>query len=202
MNETKATSKPVTIRVPQDLLDMIDKRVSELGSKGNRTEVILNSIRRSFDLPIPTISQSIEKAEKLDKRLSLLEKEVNDFKSLKKELEELRNEVSLVRQSQTKNDEKIETVSEPLEPLQLEIKNEHEEIESSNYEIIASGELMKILKEKAPNKTWKSSYLRPYREDKKAEEWHEFGDFKFKYKGIDTQSKRANKLHLWLAIQS
>lgn len=198
MDENKLTSKPITIRVPHDLLEEIDKRASALGNKRNRTEVMLNLMRKALDLPIPTISQSIEKTEKLDKRLSLLEKEVNDFKLLKKELEDLRDEISLVRQSQTKSDKKIEPVSEPLEPLQLKIKNDHEDTEISNYEVITSGELMKILREKAPDKTWKGSYLKIYREGKKAKEWHEFNGFKFRYKGIDTQNKKANKVHLWL----
>ena len=187
MNKSSANSDPVTIRVPHDLLEIIDKKASALGGKRNRTETMLNLIRKALDLPIPTISQSIEKTEKLEQRLI----------SVESQLKELQKELVSIRQSNTKNDKEKKVESQ--EPLQLEISPNNKVEESK---IIGSGELMEILKIKDPIKEWKTTDLKPYREGKKSKEWYQVGDFKFKFKGVNPKSRNNRTRYLWLTVQN
>ncbi len=187
MNKSSANSDPVTIRVPHDLLEIIDKKASALGGRRNRTETMLNLIRKALDLPIPTISQSIEKTEKLEQRLV----------SVESQLKELQKELVRIRQSNTKNDKGKKVESQ--EPLQLEISPNNKVEEGKT---IGSGELMKILRVKAPHKKWKTFELRPYRMGEKSQKWHEFNSFKFKFKGVNPNSKNNKDKYLWLIVQN
>ncbi len=194
------SSKPITIRVPEDILEIIDDKAEALGGKGNRTEVMLNLIRKALDLPIPVISESIERTEKLEKRMEAVETEVQKIWGI----------IEDIRQKSTESDKEEETedisqkteiitVKESDEPLQLELNSP---TMTKKERVIGSSELMSILRDKASHKKWNGTNLRPYRTGKKQEHWHEFGDFRFKFKGIKPNSKNQKDKYLWSVIDS
>ena len=192
------SSKPITIRVPEDILEIIDDKASALGGKGNRTEVMLNLIRKALDLPLPVISDSIERTEKLEKRMEAVETEVQRILEL----------IENIRQENTTSDKKEKIDNVPVktansvkkklnEPLQLELQST---IKEKEERIIGSSELILILKKKAPEKKWNGTNLRPYRTGKNKDIWHEFSGFKFKLKGLVPNSEARRDKYLWSVI--
>ena len=194
------SSKPITIRVPEDILEVIDDKAEALGGKGNRTEVMLNLIRKALDLPIPVISESIERTEKLEKRMEAVETEVQKILGIIEDIRQKTTESD--KEEKTENisqKTEIVTVKESDEPLQLELNSP---TMTKKERVIGSSELMSILRDKAPHKKWNGTNLRPYRTGKNKDSWHEFNGFKFKLKGLVPDSEGRRDKYLWSVIDS
>ncbi len=190
------SSKPITIRVPEDILEIIDDKAEALGGKGNRTEVMLNLIRKALDLPIPVISESIERTEKLEKRMEAVETEVQKIWGI---IEDIRQ-----KSTESNKEEKTEDVSQKTEiitvndePLQLKLNSP---TMTKKERVIGSSELMSILRDKAPHKKWNGTNLRPYRTGKNKDIWHEFSGFKFKLFGLVPDNEARRDKYLWSII--
>ena len=144
------SSKPITIRVPEDILEIIDGKAEGLGGKGNRTEVMLNLIRKALDLPLPVISESIERTEKLEKRMEAVETEVQKILRIIEDIRQPSTEYD--KEEETENISRkteIMTAKESDEPLQLELKSS---TITKKERVVGSSELMSILRDKAPQK--------------------------------------------------
>lgn len=174
---------PVTIRIPNNLINLIDEKAIALGSR-KRTVVILELLKQALEVPTAPTWHENEKLEALEARINALETNWNLF---------LAETTRLGK----------EALGFPEDySSQLTIEDAFAQIGVSNYEekLLETKELVALLKEK--NSGLSGYTLDHLRVSKKKSEWQEDSGIKFKYKEAKRKEGRQNKTHYWSVIET
>jgi len=83
-------STSVTVRIPNNILDLIDTKANDFGIKGKRSETIINLLKKALDLPVPIFALGVEKTDNTESQ-KVLELE-QKIKALVESLESVRQE--------------------------------------------------------------------------------------------------------------
>lgn len=120
MADSNSVSTSVTLRIPNEILQMVDSKADLLG-RNKRSEVIVNLLRKSLNQPIPGITTTLERNEKLEQEVSAIKSKFSEFDEI---LEVVRqrfatydNDIEILRNSLTENLNKILSIETKMESL-------------------------------------------------------------------------------------
>lgn len=168
-------SQSITIRIPKDLLFLIEQKAIALGGKGKRTETIISLLRKGLALPNNTSVDNAARLETFEQKLTALESNFNILSS----------KVNKPKDCQLTNKEFLER----LAPVPTVIKKQ-----------LTTAQFTKLLRDKDKgNYRWTSENLYKYQNELTKDSWHEINDVKFKYMGVKKFPNKKNNTHYWLA---
>jgi hypothetical protein len=103
---TPLETTSVTIRVPNDILRLIDKMAEDfVEGKGTRSQAIITLLKKALDQPMPVFAKSMEKVERIDQ---VLLEAMEQIKSLHELIEPVRQDIT--RLDSAVNDLKIQEI--------------------------------------------------------------------------------------------
>jgi len=97
-------STSVTLRIPNDVLVLIEGKVAQLSGKGKRSEVIINLLRKALGQPVSEAFSSLEKVEKLE----------HDVKDIATQIKDIYDSLEIVRQRLSVSDEKNQSFKDEV----------------------------------------------------------------------------------------
>ena len=191
------TTKSVTLRIPDDILDKIP------AERGERSRAIVDLLRKGLSLPseeevLKGLTAKIDVLEEQIKSQDQRIKALENIKVAKSKTEKPKEKIPKSKNEDMEEKERLKQMSISMNTTK-ETKNikgislEKAKEPSDKKQRMTSSELLKILRIQDPDKRWGSNDIARFRRKANADKWHTVGVCKFKYANEKDTSNKAGK---------